>query len=72
MAIAQAILLRPDWLFLDEATSALDEEQEASVYKVFAERLPRTTIISIGHRATLEPFHDRIIAIDNRHRDPVA
>ncbi|HMF06972.1 MAG TPA: ABC transporter ATP-binding protein/permease, partial [Methylocella sp.] len=29
LAIARAILAKPDWLFLDEATSAMDEEMES-------------------------------------------
>jgi putative ATP-binding cassette transporter len=59
IALARALLLRPDWLFLDESTSALDEKMEAQVYTLLAERLPATTVISIGHRATLEAFHHR-------------
>jgi putative ATP-binding cassette transporter len=59
IALARALLMRPDWLFLDESTSALDEKMEAEMYALLAERLPATTIISIGHRATLEAFHHR-------------
>lgn len=50
LAIAQAILVKPDWLFLDEATSALDEVQEANVYQAIATLLQQTTVVSIGHR----------------------
>ena len=31
LAIARALLQRPDWLFMDEATSALDEASEAAL-----------------------------------------
>lgn len=61
LAIARALLARPDWLFLDEATSALDEESEAALYEALAEHLPTTTIVSIGHRSTLNTFHQRRI-----------
>jgi vitamin B12/bleomycin/antimicrobial peptide transport system ATP-binding/permease protein len=61
VAIARALLARPDWLFLDESTSALDEKLEAEIYRMLAERLPKTTIVSIGHRSTLLDFHDRQI-----------
>ncbi len=61
LAIARAILARPDWLFLDEATTAMDEAMEASIYEVFAKILPATTIVSIGHRASLAQFHKRHI-----------
>ncbi len=61
VAIARALLAKPDWLFLDEATSALDEKLEGEIYRMLSERLPKTTIISIGHRSTLLDYHDRHI-----------
>ena len=57
LAIARAVLARPDWLLLDEATAALDEETEAAIYAMLAARLPNTTLVSIGHRSTLAAFH---------------
>jgi putative ATP-binding cassette transporter len=65
IAIARALLKRPRWLFLDEATSALDEAAEAHVYGLLKERLPGTTIISIGHRPSLAGLHDRKLALRN-------
>jgi ABC-type uncharacterized transport system fused permease/ATPase subunit len=59
LAIARAVLDKPDWLFLDEATSALDEELEAEIYRMLIEVLPNTTIVSIGHRSTLIALHRR-------------
>jgi putative ATP-binding cassette transporter len=59
MAIARALLMRPDWLLLDESTSAVEEPLEAELYAVLAERLPQTTIVSIGHRSTLAALHRR-------------
>jgi vitamin B12/bleomycin/antimicrobial peptide transport system ATP-binding/permease protein len=61
VAIARAILDKPDWLFLDEATSAVDEGMEAEIYEALAEKLPRTTIVSIGHRSSVAQFHKRHI-----------
>ena len=49
LAVARALLLRPDWLFLDEATSALDAAMEARLYKLLRARLPETAIVSIAH-----------------------
>ena len=64
LAIARAILDKPDWLFLDEATSALDEELEAEIYRILGEVLPSTTIVSIGHRSTLIALHRRHIEME--------
>jgi vitamin B12/bleomycin/antimicrobial peptide transport system ATP-binding/permease protein len=61
VAIARALLAAPDWLFLDEATSALDEASEAALYRAIAQKLPETTLVSIGHNATLSAFHKRRI-----------
>ena len=58
VAIARAVLAKPDWLFLDESTAALDEASEAGIYRMLRERLPATTIVSIGHRSTLYQHHD--------------
>ena len=59
LALARALLARPDWLFLDESTSAVDEKLEADLYRRLAEQLPDATIVSMGHRSTLHPLHDR-------------
>jgi putative ATP-binding cassette transporter len=61
LAVARALLAKPDWLFLDEATAALDEATEAEIYRIIREKLPTTTVISIGHRSTLIDLHDRRI-----------
>lgn len=65
LAIARALLAKPDWLFLDEATAALDEPTEAEIYAVIRQKLPETTVVSIGHRSTLAAFHDRRIDMVN-------
>jgi len=54
---------KPDWLFLDEATSAVDEETEARLYSLLRERLPGTTVVSVGHRSTLRAFHARRLTV---------
>ncbi|HKH81804.1 MAG TPA: ABC transporter ATP-binding protein/permease [Methylovirgula sp.] len=59
LAVARALLAKPDWLFLDEATTAMDEPMEAEIYKTIRENLPGTTLVSIGHRSTVAQFHKR-------------
>ena len=63
LALARAILAKPDWLFLDEATSAMDEAMEAEIYETLVKILPATTIVSIGHRASVAQFHKRHIEL---------
>ena len=63
IAFARALVQKPDWLFLDEATSAVDEETEARLYSLLRERLPRTTVVSVGHRSTLRAFHARRLTV---------
>jgi vitamin B12/bleomycin/antimicrobial peptide transport system ATP-binding/permease protein len=63
IAFARALVQKPDWLFLDEATSAVDEEGEERLYTLLRERLPGVTLISVGHRSTLRPFHARRLVV---------
>ena len=46
---------------MDEATSALDTESQAKLMTMIAEKLPELAVISVGHRAELEQFHERKI-----------
>jgi vitamin B12/bleomycin/antimicrobial peptide transport system ATP-binding/permease protein len=63
LGLARALLHAPQYLFLDEATASLDEASEARLYRLLEERLPTTTIVSIGHRSTLEAFHQRHLVL---------
>jgi len=63
IAFARALLQKPEWLFLDEATSSLDDSAEQQLYGMLKEKLPQTTIISIGHRSTLQAFHRRTLEL---------
>ena len=59
IAAARALVFKPDWLFMDEATASLDEPAEAAIYAAIKQRLPGTTLVSIGHRPALRQWHDR-------------
>jgi putative ATP-binding cassette transporter len=63
LGMARALLAAPDYLLLDEATAALDDAAEAALYRLVTERLRGTTTISIGHRATLNAFHQRNLVL---------
>ncbi|HTI01384.1 MAG TPA: ABC transporter ATP-binding protein/permease [Acidisoma sp.] len=65
LAVARALLLKPDWLFLDEATASLDPEGEAALYRLLRERLPETTLVSIAHRETVAAMHDRRLVLSH-------
>jgi putative ATP-binding cassette transporter len=69
LGLARALLHRPQYLFLDEATASLDEASEAALYRLLAQELPETTVVSIGHRSTLKAFHTQkiVLARDGDH-----
>ncbi len=58
IALARALLAKPDWIFLDEATASLDPAAEEDLYRVLRERLPHATLVSIAHRPSVAAFHD--------------
>ena len=66
VAIARALVFTPDWLFLDEATASLDEATEEVVYGALKQRLPGTTIVSIGHRPSLRQWHERRLELQRK------
>jgi putative ATP-binding cassette transporter len=63
LGLARALLHAPQYLFLDEATASLDEASEAALYRLLEEQLPASTIVSIGHRSTLEAFHQNYVVL---------
>ncbi|CAJ1958285.1 unnamed protein product [Sphenostylis stenocarpa] len=61
LAFARLLLSKPQLALLDESTSALDEANEVHLYqKIGAANI---TYVSIGHRSSLNDYHERILRI---------
>ncbi len=64
ISFARILLHRPDWVFLDESTSMLDLGNEKRMYRLLKEKLPHCSIVSVGHRPSLDEFHEKVIDIE--------
>ena len=64
VAFARALIARPAVLLLDEAVTTLEEAKARALYRMLAERLPETIVISIGRPALLSALHRRAIVLD--------
>jgi putative ATP-binding cassette transporter len=64
LALARVLLAKPATIFLDEATASLDEAGQQMLYKTLRSLPWKPTIISVGHRATLPQFHDRVLELE--------
>ncbi len=62
VAFARLFLHPPRFAFLDEATSALDEANQDRLYALLKES--GVGYISVGHRTTLIPHHERLLQLD--------
>ncbi|WP_420992754.1 ABC transporter ATP-binding protein/permease [Cupriavidus sp. 30B13] len=69
LAIARALLQRPDYLLMDESTSALDLDTERHLYGLLVQRLPNTTLFSISHHTTLGAFHTHVLHVGDSRVD---
>lgn len=56
LVVARALTNRVRLVLADEATSGLDTENEARLYELM--RAAGITMLSVGHRPTLEKYHD--------------
>lgn len=63
VAFVRILLSKPELIFLDETTSALDEPTEELLYRTVQEKLPKSMIISVGHRCTLQQFHHKQLVL---------
>ncbi|XP_060614605.2 lysosomal cobalamin transporter ABCD4 isoform X1 [Anolis sagrei] len=61
LCFARLFYLQPQYAVLDEATSALTEEAESELYRICAQL--GMTVVSVGHRSSLEKFHSWILKL---------
>ena len=64
IALARAILRRPQILILDEATNAIDIETETAIFQRLSAFRPDLTIIVVAHRPSTLAVCDRIIRLE--------
>ena len=64
VAFARALIVRPAVLLLDEAVTTLEETEGLALYRMLAERMPETIVISIGRPALLSGLHRRVVTLD--------
>ena len=64
LSFARVLMHKPLAAFLDEATASMDEGLEDAMYRLLREGLPQTTIISVGHRSTLQTHHQQHLLIN--------
>jgi len=65
IAIARAVLKRPDLLILNEATSALDGPVQLKVTQGVKDELAGRGLVSVLHRASLARHFDRVLVMSN-------
>ena len=65
IALARALLRKPQLLVLDEATSALDWESQKIIADAIKGLKGKLTILTIAHRPSLILFADNVIALHN-------
>lgn len=61
IALARALIRKPEILILDEATSGVDSEKESNIYRKLKNL--KSTIIIISHRLSTITYADRIYLI---------
>jgi ATP-binding cassette, subfamily C, bacterial len=66
LALARAILSKPQLLILDEATSALDNENEVLIQQALKQMHGKLTIVIIAHRETTIRHADKKIVLPGR------
>eukprot|EP01125_Pyxidicula_operculata_P017186 TRINITY_DN6003_c0_g1_i1.p1 TRINITY_DN6003_c0_g1~~TRINITY_DN6003_c0_g1_i1.p1 ORF type:complete len:662 (+),score=86.56 TRINITY_DN6003_c0_g1_i1:45-2030(+) len=61
LVIARLLFHSPSIVILDEISSQVDNETETNMYELLHEK--GTIMLSVGHRSTLEQYHDKIFDV---------
>ncbi|GAB1436873.1 type I secretion system permease/ATPase [Sphaerotilus sulfidivorans] len=64
VALARALLLRPQILLMDEPTSAMDAQTEAQFVAQLRQALPRCTLVVVTHRPAMLELVARIAVLE--------
>lgn len=64
IAIARALLRKPDLLILDEATSALDALSQRRVAQAIADLRSQMTVVVVAHRLSVVAHADHVIVLE--------
>ncbi|PZO55217.1 MAG: ABC transporter ATP-binding protein [Phormidesmis priestleyi] len=65
LSFARVLIHQPVYTILDEATSALDRANEEQLYGHLA--TAKTAYISVGHRESLENYHQSVLRLAEDH-----
>lgn len=64
LAVARAVLQKPELIILDESTSAVDMPTEKQIFQNLRRHFSRNTMLFVSHRISALEWVDRIVVVD--------
>jgi ABC-type multidrug transport system fused ATPase/permease subunit len=64
LAVARAVLQKPELIILDESTSAVDVPTEKQIFQNLRCHFNRQTMLFVSHRISALEWVDRIVVVD--------